>query len=227
MQMGHIIVLGYGDVGKRIAEVLGENDIPFVIVDSKEDLFQRPDFEYIVGNGTEEEVLKNAGIENASTVIICLNQDTDVIFATLISRGLNPESTIFSRANSVESIDKIYKAGADYVASLSIVAGQMLAKITSVCYGNGGYCPIEDIMLYEGTEIESLVVGKNMAGKTIGELDLYSTIGCRVIGYMQGDTKKIEELDDVVLEKGDVISVVGTREDIAHFKEKYKDVKDK
>src|SRR6056297_2717810 len=119
MQMGHIIVLGYGDVGKRIAEVLDENDIPFVIVDSKEDLFLKPDFEYIVGNGTEEEVLKNAGIENASTVIICLNHDTDVIFATLISRGLNPESTIFSRANSVESIDKIYKAGADYVASLS------------------------------------------------------------------------------------------------------------
>ncbi|RNI14459.1 potassium channel protein [Methanohalophilus sp. RSK] len=227
MQMGHIIVLGYGDVGKRIAEVLDENDIPFVIVDSKEDLFLRPDFEYIVGNGTEEEVLKNAGIENASTVIICLNHDTDVIFATLISRGLNPESTIFSRANSVESIDKIYKAGADYVASLSIVAGQMLAKITSVFYGGGGYCPIEDIMLYEGIEIERHVVGKSMGRKTIGELDLYSTIGCRVIGYMQGDTKKIEELDDVVLEKGDVISVVGTREDIARFKERYKDVKDK
>jgi Trk K+ transport system NAD-binding subunit len=227
MQIGHIIILGYGDVGKRIAEVLDENDIPFVIVDSNEDLFLKPDFEYIVGNGTEEEVLKNAGIENASTVIICLNKDTDVIFATLISRGLNPESTIFSRANSVESIDKIYRAGADYVASLSIVAGQMLAKITSVCYGTEGYCTIEDIMLYEGTEIENHVVDKNIRGKTIGELDLYGTIGCRVIGYMQGNTKKIDELDDIVLEQGDVISVVGTREDVARFKEKYKDLKDK
>ncbi|ADE36823.1 potassium channel family protein [Methanohalophilus mahii] len=227
MQRGHIVVLGYGDVGKRVAEILDETKIPFVIVDSKEELFFKKDFEYIIGNGTDEEILKSAGIEDASTIIICLNDDTDVIFATLVSRGLNPDSTIFARANSVESIDKIYKAGGDYVASLSIVAGQMLAKITSLCYYSEEYCPIDEIMLYEGIEIERYVVDKRMEGRTVGSLGLYETTGCRIIGYMKNEQVHIDELDDIVLERNDVISVVGTRENIARFKAKYKDVKDK
>ena len=179
----HMILLGYGDVGKRIEDSIKDINVSFVVVDRNTKMFENADFKTVIGNAADEEVLKEAGVKDASTVIITLNSDTDVIFATLITRGLNPNSTILARANSVKSIDKIYKAGADYVASLSIVAGQMLARITSMC--PTGLCEGADvdIMLYEGIEIEKHLVkdGSKMAGKSVRDLGLTGYTGCRLI----------------------------------------------
>ncbi|NPE27538.1 potassium channel protein [Methanococcoides sp. SA1] len=219
----HLIVLGYGDVGKRIVEVLQDHQLNFVAVDANEQKFSNVDFPYVVGNGTEEDVLKEAGIDKASTLIITLNDDNDVIFATLISRGMKPDSLIFSRANSVRSIDKIYKAGADYVGSLSIVAGQMLAKITSTCSKYECDHFFEDIVLYEGIGIEKfhLHEGSPIIGISIVELDLIKKLGCRVLGVERDKEVTIDPQDSFVLELEDVVAVVGSREQMELFHNAY------
>ncbi|WP_269849264.1 NAD(P)-binding protein [Methanosarcina horonobensis] len=86
---GHLVVLGYGDVGKSIVNELSEGPFRFVVVDSNEKVFENTEFEHIVGNGSDEEILVAAGVNTASFVFVALNDDTYVIFATLISRGLN------------------------------------------------------------------------------------------------------------------------------------------
>ncbi|MBN1134550.1 MAG: TrkA family potassium uptake protein [Methanosarcinaceae archaeon] len=220
---GHLIVLGYGDVGKRIVKTLQENNVRFIVVDRNAHTLENVDFEYVTGNGADEEVLKAAGVESASTVIVTLNNDTDAIFATIIARGLNPNSTILVRANSVKSIDKMYKAGADYVASLSIVAGQLLAKLTAKCMNRVSIDADEDIMLYEGISIEKHHVkeGSEMVGKTVAELNLRETVGCTIIGVDRSEDVTIHILPSMVLKAGDVVAVVGSRENIALFKKKY------
>ncbi|MBN2110224.1 MAG: NAD-binding protein [Methanosarcinaceae archaeon] len=218
-----LIVLGYGDVGKRVIETLQHTGIDFIVVDSDPGKLENADFKYIVGNATDEDVLVQAGIRTASEVIITLNDDTAVIFATLIARGLNPGSTIISRANSYRSIDKIYKAGADYVAALSIVAGQMLAKMTSHCLDASCRKMDEDIMLYEGIDIEKHDVGSDpvFIHRTVIDLDLRNKVGCRIIG-IERDGKVITDiLPATVIKENDVIAVVGGREEIGRFKEKY------
>ncbi|MGP8320835.1 MAG: potassium channel family protein [Methanosarcinaceae archaeon] len=223
MKSGHLIVLGYGDVGKQIVEVLQNSDVRFVVVDISEHVLESENFEYVVGNAVDEDVLKEAGVESASTVIVTLSSDTDTIFATLISRGLNPESTIFARANSVKSIDKIYKAGADYVASLSIVAGQMLAKITATCMNSVCKDIDEDIMLYEGIEIEKHHVhkGSGFIDKSVEELNIRHTVGCTIIG-IERDSRVITDIvPSMIIKTGDVVAVVGTRKQISVFKEYY------
>lgn len=216
----HLIVLGYGDVGKRIVEVFIENDVHFTVVDKNESAFSNVDFEYVPGDGTDEAVLKKAGIEKASTVIITLNTDTEAIFATLMARGLKPDCIIFSRANSVNSIDKLYKAGADYVGSLSIVSGQLLAKITSNCTRPECYQLYEEIVLYEGIEIEKfqLKEGSSMANKSIGELDLVSKFDCKIIGVERNGSVTVSLPLSFVLEIGDTIAVVGSREQVEKFR---------
>lgn len=216
----HLIVLGYGDVGKRIVEVFIENGVHFTVVDKNEAEFTNVDFEYIIGDGTDESVLKEAGIEEASTVIITLNIDTEAIFATLMARGLKPDCIIFSRANSVNSIDKLYKAGADYVGSLSIVAAQLLAKITSNCTKTECYQLYEDIVLYEGIEIQKfqLKEGSTMADNSIGELDIVGKFDCRIIGVERSGSVTTSLPSSFVLEVGDTIAVVGNREQMEKFR---------
>lgn len=219
---GHLIILGYGDVGKSIVDILYGSPFRFVVVDSNDKVFENVDFEHLVGNGADEDILLAAGVKTASFEFVALNDDTNVIFATLISRNLNPELTIVARANSVKSIDKIYKAGADYVGSLSIVAGQMLAKMTANCMGKS--CRIdEDIMLYEGIEIEKCHVerGSPLDSRSIEELDLEGRIGCTIIGIERGKLVITAIKKQTIIRAGDTIAVVGSSKQILEFKERY------
>ena len=70
-----------------------------------------------------------ARIKEAVSILIMLNQDSDAIYATLLAKNLNPDAFVVVRANRLKSAEKIYRAGADYVASVPIVASHMLAKI--------------------------------------------------------------------------------------------------
>jgi Trk K+ transport system NAD-binding subunit len=223
MKTGHIIVLGYGDVGKNIVKTLYNKNTDFIVVDQAKEAFANVAFNNIVGNAAEEDVLRKAGIENAATVIITLNNDTNVIFSTLIARGLNPLADIFARANSVDSIDKIYKAGADYVASLPIVAGQMLAKITATCSQVDCEEFKEEIILYEGVEIEKYQIPEksDLAGKSPEEINLIKEIDCRLIGIQTNEEVTIKGFESQKLLPGDIIAVAGTRENIGLFKQRY------
>jgi voltage-gated potassium channel len=220
---GHVIVLGCGDVGIRVVETLQYANVSFTVIDSNESSFENADYRYIVGDATDEDILKEAGVEKASTVIVTLSDDTNVIFATLISRGLNPTAAILARANSYKSIDKIYKAGADYVAALSIVAGQILAKMTSQCLDRSCTKVDENIALYEGIDIEKHTVGNDhdFRDKTVQQTDLRRNIGCTIIGIEREGIVITEILPTTMIRKGDIIAVVGGREEIAKFKEKY------
>jgi len=217
----HIIVLGYGDVGHRVVKRLTSAGVLFVVVDSDEEVFRDVDFTHLIGNAASESTLKKVAVERASTVIMTLGSDFDIIFAILVTRKLNPYSVILAMANEVDSIDKMYKAGADYVASLSIIAGQMLGRIALLPQDHS--LREETIMMYEGIEIEKYTISSSssMVGKTLAELDLRNTIGCNVIGIYAGD-KAISDIDSKTVIKEDMtLAVLGSVEQIKEFREKF------
>jgi Trk K+ transport system NAD-binding subunit len=95
-----LVVVGYGDVGKSIVDELKRARVKFVVVDRNEDALLDKGFDYVVGDGSNEDILRRAGVASASTIIIALNIDTDAIFATLVARTLNPAAIILTRANA-------------------------------------------------------------------------------------------------------------------------------
>jgi voltage-gated potassium channel len=217
----HTIVLGYGDVGRSIVKRLITAGMHFIVVDSDERVFQDVDFPYFVGDGVSESTLKKVGVESAYTVIVTLESDADIIFAILMTRKLNPSSIILALANNSHSIDKMYKAGADYVASLTIIAGQMLGRIALFSHDQ----PLreETIMMYEGIEIKKYTVSASspLVGKTLAELDMRNTIGCTVIGIKIGD-KTIAEIDpNNRITEDMTLAVLGSKEQIERFNENF------
>ncbi len=212
----HFILIGYGDVGRSIAAVLEKAHVNYVVIDSNELKLKDKGFEYVVGNGTDEEILRQAGLTDASTIIIALNNDDEIIFAALIARNVNPHSIILARANSTKSIDKIYRAGADYVASLSIVAGQMLAHIA---LGHEE----DSILMLEGLEIGKhlITAGSPLVGKSIAQASIRSKIGCTVIG-IEENGKTTTDIDPAnLLQEGMTLALIGNSEQISKFKEEY------
>jgi voltage-gated potassium channel len=124
---GPIIIIGHGDVGRQVASAIYRSGVNPTVVDLR-DLGERP-FNHVIGDGTSEEALVQAGIRDAVGALIMLDKDPDVIYSTLLMKNLNPSIFIIARANHTKSAEKIYRAGADYVASLPVIASHMLAKI--------------------------------------------------------------------------------------------------
>ncbi len=213
----HFILIGYGDVGISIARVLENALVSFVVVDKNEAKFKDKNFKYVVGDATDEEVLKRADLKNATSVIIVLNNDTDIIFTSLIARTINPHCIIIARANATKSIDKIYRAGADYVASLSIVAAQMLARIIL------GHEIEETIMMFEGLEIERYhVTGDSpLKGEKIADACIRSRIGCTIIGIEEEGKTTTDINPSIVIKEGMTLAVIGNSDQISKFKEEY------
>lgn len=120
-QQGHFVIVGFGDVGSEVAKVLNAHDMRYTVVDKRKF--------YSVGD--TKEILDETGITNISAVIVTLDSDIDIIFSTLLVRKMSPELKIICCANSEESVDKIYKAGADCVISSSAVVEEILNEFYS------------------------------------------------------------------------------------------------
>jgi len=118
------VIAGFGDVGEGAYQKLTASGVSCIVVDSK-----KQEVEQVVGNAEDEEVLKKARIEEARFCIVALNNDDVNIFTTLMARNLNPVIRILARANEPASVEKLYRAGADYVALLPMIGGQTIARI--------------------------------------------------------------------------------------------------
>ena len=118
------VIAGFGDVGAGAYQELTASGVSCIVVDSKQQ-----DVEQVIGNAEDEDVLKKARIEEARFCIVALNDDDVNIFTTLMARNLNPVIRILARANEPASVEKLYRAGADYVALLPMIGGQTIARI--------------------------------------------------------------------------------------------------
>jgi Trk K+ transport system NAD-binding subunit len=212
---GPLILLGYGDVGRRICRVMVDKGIKPVVVDKRE-LKDLP-FPSVIGDGTSEEVLEMAGIREAVGVAVMLNSDSDVIYATLLARNLNPQAFIVARTNRARSVDKIYMAGADYVASVSLLTSRILARAAQ----DDG----EELdLLYQDLELERLEIRglSKLAGRSLGELRILQRFGCRIAAIDRRGQVILDIDGCTVIARGDVAAVLGSPENIAAFNKVYR-----
>jgi voltage-gated potassium channel len=129
---GHVILCGYGRVGRRIAgRMRRDGSSPVVVVDRDPErcrLAAEIRLPAVAGDSTEDDVLREAGIERAATLIVCLASDADAISTVLSARVLNQDLRIVARANEESSEAKLVRAGTDRIVNpLSSGAERMVA----------------------------------------------------------------------------------------------------
>lgn len=207
---GQFLVVGYGDVGRRVVRVLCDWGISPTVVDRR-DLADHG-FRNIQGDGSSENVLIEAGVKEAKGILIMLNRDQDVIYTTLIARNLNPAAFIVARANHASAVEKIYRAGADYVASVPLVASHMLFKMVRD-EGEGL------TILFEGLELKRHEVPKRsaIAGRSIREAEIRRRCGCTVVAIERSGVINYKVTPDTLIRTGDVLAVLGSPSEIDLF----------
>ena len=128
----HVIVCGFGRIGKNLANRLARHRVPFVVIDPVSEMIaEARSLGYIAmeADATDENVLLAAGLDRASTIVFGIQSDPDNVFLTLTVRNLNPDITIVARGEDPRTEKKLIQAGASQVVMPAIIGAERIADI--------------------------------------------------------------------------------------------------
>lgn len=217
----HVIICGYGRVGKQVASDLSAHGTDFVIIENDEKIVNsskdNDGYLFLSGDSTNDGTLKEACIGEAKAVITCLPKDADNIYVVLAAREFNKNILIVSRASSAGAVSKLKMAGANNIIMPDSLGGSHMASLIA----NPDVMEFLDIIRvqgYTGANIESIAYDDlpgGMQGKTIGELDSTRITGVRIIGYKSPDGQYFINPDgDIRVEPNSRLFVLGTTDQI-------------
>lgn len=189
----HVIICGYGRVGKQISVDLLAQNQAFVIVESDEGVVDAAKEEksllILQGDATNDEVLRDAGIESARAVITCLPKDADNIYVVLAAREFNKEVLIVSRASYASAVSKLKMAGANNVIMPDSLGGSHMASLIA----NPDVAEFLDMIRVKGSvgaRIDTISyeqLPESMKGKSIEELGINRVANVTIIGHKDGE----------------------------------------
>jgi Trk K+ transport system NAD-binding subunit len=203
-----IIVAGYGDSGRAAHGALDHPDSRVTVLDTAD-----ADGVDVVGDAREPDTLAAAGIDGASTLLLTLGDDTTAIIATLIARDLNPDLRIAVRANREENVEKLYRAGADYVQSLATVSGRML---TSTVIED------EEVLAYDRRVRIARLPATGLQGETLVDAAVRTETGATVVAVVRGG-ETITDFDaaSFTFDADDEVIVAGTDAAVTAFESQF------
>lgn len=127
----HVIVCGYGRVGKLVCEQLMNQERKFVVIDNNAnnlDPLIDSDIPWIHGDATTEAILKRAGADRANGLVAALASDADNLYIVLSARLINDKLMIVARCENAEAVEKFRRVGANHVVSPYVIGGIRIAQ---------------------------------------------------------------------------------------------------
>ena len=218
----HFILCGYGKVGQEIARIFAEEGVPFVVIDKDRDSIadaEKDGHLYVLADATDDEVLKEAGIERARGLIVAVGNDADCIYITLSARGLRPDLFIEARASSSAAGTKLKKAGANRIIAPYSLGARRMAELalrpTVVDF-------IDTVIYRRGQELlmENIAVGSNsaLAGLTVEETHHRTKAAILAISKKGGKLLANPQGEETI-ESGDRLIAMGTKKQLAALEE--------
>jgi voltage-gated potassium channel len=202
---GHHLICGFGRVGRQVARDLVASGEEFVVIDelaeNKEHTDQL-DALFLQGRPSDDEMLREAGIKQAISVLACVDSDAENIFTCLTARELRSDITIVARASVEDSEEKLLRAGADRVISPYKSSGAEMARLALQPQVSG---VVDVAPEYRMEEIE-VTAGCEGEGKTIAEVRGTTSVAA----LRREDRVQPQPASSTVLEAGDVLVAMGT-----------------
>ncbi len=220
----HIIVCGYGRYGRSVVENLLDQNLEVVLIENDRDkvseIRKNQMITVLEGDATDEQTLKEAGVDHARALITTLPIDADNVYTILTARQINPKLKIISRANVASSKSKMIRAGADEVLVPENIGGfYMSAMVTKPDIINV-FSQISglDGRNFRMAEVILNVLPERLQGKTLGDLNLEDRTGVKIIGVKLPDgTFMVNPNKSLPINQGLGILVIGSQDQIGKF----------
>ena len=208
----HVIVCGWGRVGRSVAADLVQSGKQVVVIDVNPARVADLGLPTVVGDATLDSTLRAAGIERAAALIASLDGDADNLFVTLSSRALRAELFIVARAREESSVAKLSNAGADRVVNPQELGAARMAAFVARPH----VAEFVDVVMHDRSmefrmqEVE-VPEGSPLAGISLRDADLRRRAGVLVLALRDVDgTFNTNPDPDTEIVPHQVIIAVGT-----------------
>ncbi|MDP8241112.1 MAG: NAD-binding protein [Candidatus Hatepunaea meridiana] len=210
----HVILVGYGRVGREAASELTTDEI--VVIERDPDIIEEAadaGFLTINGDATHDNIMEQAGIRRARAIMIATGHIADNVLISLTARELNPDIFISARGNEPSSESKLKRAGADKVVLPHQIGGRRMAaflKYPTVVTFLDLVMQSDDLSL----RLQEFKVSDTccLNSKTLSESDIRKETGGALIMAIKRHTGEmiVAPESDYSIEAGDLLIALGT-----------------
>lgn len=168
---GHLVVIGYSNLGRRLHQWVGSQGGQVVVVEDDRALVEaliQAEEPLIVGSAKEAATLKAAGVEDASVVVIATDDLETVGVACRLVRLQNPKCKLVVRCPDDDVGQVLAKAYTAKALSTSKIAAQMV-RAHAVKAGSR----------------KALILGLNSVGRRVLEALESEKVGCQLIAVTE------------------------------------------
>lgn len=208
----HVIVCGYGRVGRLISSEFQNRGASFVVIErNAQAIAERTGILVVVGDATEDATLQAARVETAHSLVCALSNEADNIYVVLSARQLNPKLFITARADTEGTESKLTRAGADRVVC-PYRTGAVRMAITTLQPTVVDFMDVVEGDESTGLRLEEVKVvpGSYLIGHSLHDIDFRRRYGLTVIGIKHRDAPVIyNPPSHHPIEAGDILLVIG------------------
>lgn len=222
----HVVICGFGRTGQYLAERLQRQELPVVVVESNGDAIaeaKQRGLPCVEGDATDEDVLIEAGLQRAHTLVVALHSDADSVFLTLSARNLCPNLKILARGEQPATEKKLLQAGANQVVLPAVIGAHHMADLimrpnaATLLYGVGHQASLDADMAELQIPTDSPLVGKTIRDAGTRQKDSVLIVSVR---RPQGEHVFNPDAD-LEFQAGDTLVVIGKTEDVRSFRATY------
>lgn len=187
----HVIICGFGRVGKAASEHLIATGHNVLVIDrDAARLAEHPEIPHITGEANSEGILQEAGIDRAKALVVTLDSDAESVYLVLSARALAPDLVIVARARTADSKAKLVLAGATRAVNPQMIGGRRLAAFAL----QPDVAEFLDVVVHDEEfdfRIQQVRVSpeSSLVGQKLDDLDIPGSTGVQVLALRKSGTK--------------------------------------
>ncbi|AST92219.1 MULTISPECIES: potassium channel family protein [Sutcliffiella] len=217
MKRKEFAVIGLGRFGGSICKALSEEGVEVLAIDIDEDrvnAYANIASHAVVGDTTDEAVLKSLGIRNFDHVIVAIGDSIQAsILTTLILKELGvPHITVKATNDYHERV--LNKIGADQIVHPERDMGKRIAH--NIISNN----VLDYLELSDEHSIVEIVASRRLDGHSIIDLDIRAKYGINIVAIKRGKDIIVSPQATEIIRHGDILIVIGADTDINRFEKK-------
>lgn len=215
----HMVVCGFGRMGRLVCEEFSHAGMPFVVIDREARVLEGFSLSHgiaVVGDATADDVLRDAGVERARALVTAAASDADNLYITMSARFLSDRLFIVARAESEGAGRKLRRAGANRVVAPYMIGGHRVAQ--AVLRPNAmDFIELATHSQHLELQIEEveLRAGSPLVGQSLKTSPVRSELGIIVVAVKGKDGRmQFNPTPETVFEAADVLIVLGHRQQL-------------